>query len=119
MKESTAWRLLAEDIEQNVDGRDTYLCFVLGDLVLGVETMDTINTINLDKALAIPPSVAKKMLARFQHHLDWDNREIDCYYGPQSWYRDDSIYTDGEYNPLRVLTCLWLSLEAEEEGIRD
>ena len=115
MKESTGWMLLAEDIGAAPECNDMWLCLILENLE-HFPSADCGYMRFVEKGKTIPFSVVEKMRERFNSHIDWDNRVDYCYDGPSSWYNDSGVRYDGSFNCRRALACIWLSLEAKEEG---
>lgn len=111
MKESEAWFLLAELVENSsrFETTEFYTCHILSDLLY-----DEGSCRRADVVFEIPVEVVHRMQDRFSAHTKNDNQNTHND-NPQSWYVEDSYTGFRTYNPMRVMAYTWLGLEALEE----
>lgn len=98
-QEAAAWRKLAEEVDASPNRTKLFLCLCIN----GEEERWWPDS----KVSAPVPELRGRMSDRIKGH-DFGRSA----YIPEAWTTIDS----GEHNNVRVLACLWMAHEAEEEG---
>lgn len=98
-QEAAAWRKLAQEIDASPNRITVFLCLCVN----GAEALHYPHS----KISAPASHLRDSMLDRIRSH-DWEGG----FKIPKAW----GTVEGSERNNVRVLACLWLALEAEEEG---
>lgn len=103
-QEAAAWRSIAEQIDADIGNSWVFLCNIVERTI-----RPTIGSLSR-MFVAVPYDMRGTMRQRIKSH-DFGSGRSGV---PSPW--DDNGVADSDHNRARVLACLWLAHEAEEEG---